>query len=86
MAYKITHETADQQLTFPNRQAAERYVDQNGGGRQKWTGGVAQPSQPAAEHPAEHRAEHLGERLVERLVGRRAERSDEWSVEGPVQR
>ncbi|MGH3760520.1 hypothetical protein [Actinophytocola sp.] len=41
MAYKITHRTAEQQLTFPNREAAERYAEQNGGGRDNWTVDVA---------------------------------------------
>ena len=53
MAYKITRHTADQQLTFPNREAAERYADQNGGGRENWTVVVAQRDQVAVEQWAE---------------------------------
>jgi hypothetical protein len=52
MAYKITHHTADQRLTFPNRQAAERYADHNGGGRENWTVAVVQRSRATVERRA----------------------------------
>jgi hypothetical protein len=62
MAYKITHATACHQLTFPNREAAERYAEHNGGGRERWTIGVAQPDWPAEERQVSWQAELRVER------------------------
>jgi nitrous oxide reductase accessory protein NosL len=37
MSFKITHKTSAQALPFPNREAAEAYAEEHGGGLDNWT-------------------------------------------------
>ncbi|GAB3476125.1 hypothetical protein [Amycolatopsis cihanbeyliensis] len=52
MAYKITHRTTGRELRFPNRAAAESYIERHGGGLGNWDITTAPGRDPAWGLPA----------------------------------